>query len=648
MCGIAGIVDFAGTAINPARLVAMAASLAHRGPDGEGFVLFPPADEAAKLDILQQHDILRRGAPATAGFSHRRLAIIDLTASGAQPMSDASGRYWITFNGEIYNYVELREELLRMGHRFRSTSDTEVILHAYMEWNTECVHRFNGMFAFGIWDCHERRLFCARDRLGIKPFYYHVAHKRLHFASEQKALLVALDERPAANLPAMADYLSFSYVVSAETMFRGIHRLLPGTWMLADHSGMKLHTYWDPVFNPDDGRRDESWIEELRGLLDDAIRLQLRSDVPVGAHLSGGIDSSAVCCLAARHLPKLLTFTARFAEGPSFDETPYARLVVRRIGAEHREVIPQSTDLMALLPKILYHLDEPVEAASIFGKFHVAEIVGRSVKVVLGGQGGDELFGGYDWYVKNLFTAASFGGWNQLGNHSAPRFLLAALRRESAKRLGRSLWKNFGDADLANIFMRNWSRIPAAQVEQIFLPGALACAQSPEERFLGELDQMRERRCGDRMFKFDMRHYLEALLTSEDRLSMAFSVESRVPLLDHRIAELAGRMGFERKTMPGRSKDILRRALVGTVPGEILARQDKLGFPTPIARWLSDPSLNLMESLVFNDNPFARQHFDLSRLRRLFRSRTYWSSDWSERLWRVITLCVWGKVFKLG
>jgi asparagine synthase (glutamine-hydrolysing) len=648
MCGISGIVDFSGVPVEPKRVVDMTRAIEHRGPDGEGAVFFF-ADGSwtrkAKVD-----DFAPAGASTViAALAHRRLAIIDLSERGAQPMVDDSGDYWITFNGEIYNYIELKQQLESKGYKFRSSSDTEVILHAYKEWGADCLRQFNGMFAFAIWEVRKRRLFCARDPLGIKPFYYRFKANRLLFASEQKSLVAAQNESLSANVAAMADYLSFSFVPSTSTMFQGIERLAPGHFLMASSAGVQVSAYWDPTFDAAGSGREEDLVDELRALLDDAIRLQIRSDVPVGAHLSGGIDSSAVCCLAAKHLPKLLTFTARFAEGGAYDESAYARIVATRIGSDHHEIVPKGSALPDLLRKIIYHLDEPVEAASVFGKYHVAEIVSRSVKVVLGGQGGDELFGGYDWYVKDLFTLGLFAGLRNAPGRPQASFMLETLKAESKSRLAKSVWKNFGVSRLDQIFCRNWSRFTQAQLASVFNQGVVSeAALASEARFLAAFDRLREREDGDRMFKFDLQHYLQALLTSEDRLSMAFSIESRVPLLDHRIAELAGRIGYAWKTFPGRTKFVLRRALEGVIPIEILERKDKRGFPTPIGIWLADPKLKLLETFVLNGSDFARKYFDLRRVRKLAASHAYGSTDKAERLWRILTLCVWGQVFNVS
>jgi asparagine synthase (glutamine-hydrolysing) len=644
MCGIAGVFDFSGQPLAPGRLRAMADVQRHRGPDGEGAALFRIA--------AGQGEWWERGTPpptgCDAGLVHRRLAIIDLSDRGRQPMHDGTARLWISYNGEIYNYLELMAELQGLGYQFRSRSDTEVILHAYREWGPACVERFNGMFAFALWDCERRRLFCARDRVGIKPLYYRQAGRCLTLASEIKAILVYDAERPAAHLPAIADYLCYSFVPSAETLFRGVLQLPPGHRLLASAEGVVVEPYWEVRFEADRERDDRQLVEELRALLDDAVRIQLRSDVPVGAHLSGGIDSSTVCCLAARRVERLQTFTARFAEGGFFDESAYARLVSQAIASDHHEIVPSAGDVRELLPRIVYHLDQPVEGAAVFGKFHVAEIVGAHVKVVLGGQGGDELFGGYDWYVKALFTAACYGGGGVLGGQPGLAFALACLRSESWRRLGRSLWSNFGCDDIGAIFRRNWSRVPPGGERALIRPELFNGAATPAERFAAAFAAMPERHPADRMFHFDVRHYLEALLHSEDRLSMAFSVESRVPLLDHRIVELAARAGFERKAVPGKTKDLLRRAVAGIVPEPILARRDKRGFPTPIASWLRDPRLGLVERFVLDGGAFPAALFDRERVRALARQRVALGSSWAETLWRVVSLSAWGERFEVS
>lgn len=642
MCGIAGQIDFRGRPVDPEAVRRMATIQSHRGPDGEGAVLWDDDARVTRVDRLEGLED-REGCP-TGALAHRRLSIIDLTPGGAQPMASPCGRYWITYNGEIYNYVELGRRLTEAGEHFTTTSDTEVLLRAFVRWGPECLERLNGMFAFAIWDVRERRLFCARDRLGVKPFYYSFQDGRFLFASEPKGILAALKTRPSVDLEAVADYLALSFVASSKTMFSGIEKLEPGHALRVDGDGIRVGAWWSPVFDPAPAAPD---AERLRELLRDSMRLQVRSDVEVGAHLSGGVDSSLVCSLAAPCLSGLRTFSARFAEGEAFDESPWARRVASSIGATHVELEPERRELRELLPKIVYHLDEPVEGPAVVGKYYVAQSVSHAVKVVLTGHGGDELFGGYDWYVKNLFTSAVFGGRGQLGAHDPGSFVWETLTRtEKPQRLVRSLVKNLGDRDLARIFARNWSRLDPARLRRLVRFDVNG--DTPEARVVEEFRRLPERRGGDRMFKFDQRHYLASLLTSEDRLSMAFSVESRVPLLDHRIAELAGTLGFERKTVPGVSKSLLREAARGVVVPEVLDRTDKRGFPVPVGAWLTDPRLELLETFVFNGHDFPKTYFDLDQVRKMARSRFRVGTAWSERLWRVLNVCVWADVFGMG
>ena len=564
-------------------------------------------------------------------------------------MTDLSGRWWITYNGELYNYIELRSELQAKGVRFRTNSDTEVVLAAYIFWGDDCVERFNGMFAFAIWDTDEEVLFCARDHLGIKPLVYFASENEFAFASEAKALVRTLPERPTADVAAMAAYLDFSFIPGTATMFRDIHRLPAGSRLRLQRGDLRITRYWQPVFGEPQFTSQSEAVEKLAELLHSSLRIQVRSDVPIGAHLSGGIDSSAVCCLAAEHVPHLKTFTARYAEGESFDESAYAKLVSRQIGSEYHEVVPAAIDVKSMLPRIIYSLDQPVEGAAVFGKYHIAELVSNSVKVVLGGQGGDELFGGYDWYVKAIATAAFFGGLRrELGDQRWP-LIKSWLHGPEAKRLAKSLWRNFGKRQVDEIFCTNWSRFPDGTLRSIFKPELSSDLRvPPKELFLAEFRELPAVSDADRMFHFDMRNYLPALLHSEDRLSMAFSVESRVPLIDYRIAELAAQCPASWKANPTQSKSLLRQAVAGIIPEEILHRSDKKGFPTPIGRWLRDKDLALVDDLLLHGNRFAENYFDMAAVNVLARSRSPLSTDADERIWRVLTLAVWGQVFDVA
>ncbi|MEO8139045.1 MAG: asparagine synthase (glutamine-hydrolyzing), partial [Gemmatimonadota bacterium] len=386
MCGIAGMVRFDGQAAQVETVRRMGDVIRHRGPDDSGE--------------------FEEGAVA---FAHRRLSIIDV-AGGHQPM--ATERSVIVFNGEIYNYIELRDELRARGHEFCTASDTEVILRLYEEYGPDCVARLNGMFAFVLYDRVHGQVLFARDHFGVKPLYLHATAERLLFASEIKALLSDPGVTATADLEGVQEYLTFQYVLGARTMFHGITKVLPGEYHLISltSGAHRSIRYWEPRFRSDFAHTESYFVEQIRWLLADAVRLQIRSDVPIGTYLSGGIDSSLVTALASRvSAGPLQTFTGRFAEGPEFDETGYARMVAESCGASMQIVTPTEANFVDLLPRLVYHMDEPVAGPGLFPQYMVSREASRRVKVMLGGQGGDEIFGGYARYLVAYFEQAIKG-----------------------------------------------------------------------------------------------------------------------------------------------------------------------------------------------------------------------------------------------
>jgi asparagine synthase (glutamine-hydrolysing) len=376
MCGIVGVVNKDGSQVELGLLSRMAQTIKHRGPDEEGYLLEGPV-----------------------GFYHKRLSVIDLV-SGRQPMT--SGHVSIVFNGEIYNYLELRESLKRSGHAFVTNSDTEVILRLYLEYGPESVKQLNGMFAFIIYDRENKRLFAARDHFGIKPLYYFVDDRTLLFASEIKAILAHPAVQAKPSYRAVQEYLIFQYVLSQATLFDGIQKILPGHYQVIDLESFEIKNvkYWEPDFTVDTHHTEEYFVFRLRELLEDTVKIQMRSDVPLGAHLSGGIDSSIVTVLASRlSTQPIKAFTGAFREGPEFDETPYAREVAASCGARMFEIRPSEAEFIDHLPRLIYHLDEPAAGPGLFPQYMVSKLASSEVKVVLGGQGGDEIFGGYTRYV---------------------------------------------------------------------------------------------------------------------------------------------------------------------------------------------------------------------------------------------------------
>jgi asparagine synthase (glutamine-hydrolysing) len=612
MCGIAGVFDRGGTPADGALLERMAAALAHRGPDGDGFYI-----------------------DGSVGLAHRALRIIDLSDAAFQPMTLPDSDSWLVFNGEIYNYVELMAELQARGQQFRSHSDTEVVLAAYRAWGVECLSHFNGMFAFALWDRARRRLFLARDRMGIKPLYYWWDGRRLAFASEIKALLCHPAIKAEPDGAAIAEYWRAMYTMGSHTWFAGIQRLLPGEHMLVDRRGMQVRRYWDlPDHEDGPGRSEASYVEETRALLEDSVRLCLRSDVPVGAHLSGGVDSSAITALLSRRLAPtaLKTFSGAFDAGPDYDERRYIGAVAQRYGTDHYETVPTPEDLPATLPRLVWSLDEPVAGPGAFPQYFVCKLTRQSgVIVVNGGQGGDELFGGYFGYLPAYLRSLV----QSLRRRPSPDLLAAllgdGLRVAAQPALREAAWEAFGSG------RRGRLRPDAA--------GALPPFFGPTLRRLDYTPTARETPAGERSIlgdalAFDLRHYLPALLQVEDRVSMAWSLESRVPLLDYRLVELAMRIPPHLKLRGLETKRILRRAVADLLPPIVAERRDKKGFPTPIGPWLRETLLG--------PDALARDLFDPAAVTTLLDDHVAGRGDSSRPLWMMLNTHLWFKQFVEG
>jgi len=627
MCGIAGIV---GREARPddAVLGRMLASIAHRGPDGEG---------------------VHAAGPALLG--HKRLAIIDLE-TGQQPMCNEDGSLWITFNGEIYNYVELRQELAR-HHQFRTRSDTEVILHLYEEFGERCLDRLNGMFAFAIWDERRQMLFAARDRLGIKPFYWAMTPNELLFASEPKALLASGRVAAAADPAHLEEYLTFQFCLGENTLFRGIHKLEPGhylTFRPAKDSAPAIVSYWGLRFELDFEHTEEHFRRSLLELMQDAVRLQLRSDVPLGAHCSGGMDSSSVVMLAARQTPGAFqTFTGAFHEGPQYDESRYALAVAEAAGAQPHVVYPTATEFAESLPWLIYMMDEPAAGPGLFPQFCVSRLARDHVKVVLGGQGGDELFGGYARYLVAYLEQALKGAI--YGNAQDAHYLVTwesiapslPLLRQYRPMLQR-FWSDglFGDMD------RRYFRLITRHQhgEGTYSPDVWSPDSSERmfERFARVFNEPSAKSYIDRMTNFDVKTLLPALLQVEDRTSMSVSLESRVPLLDHRIAELVMRMPPAMRFQGGDSKRILREAMADIVPETVLSRNDKMGFPVPLAEWVKGPLRDFVHDILLSQRARERGIYRAAGLERLLRA----DAPFDREIWGVLCIELWYRAFVDG
>jgi asparagine synthase (glutamine-hydrolysing) len=626
MCGIAGVVGRERAFVpDPGAMAGMLRAIAHRGPDGEGVWTEGPVS-----------------------LGHRRLAIIDLE-TGQQPMCNEDGSIWIVFNGEIYNYVELRQDLAR-HHTFRTRSDTEVILHLYEELGERCLERLNGMFAFAIWDERQQRLFAARDRLGIKPFYWSRTPEALVFASEPKALLAAGLVRAEPDPQGLLEYLTFQFCLGDRTLFRDIWKLEPGHYLpfrpSRDHDPAIVR-YWGFNYELDFHHTEDFFRESLRDLLTDSIRLQLRSDVPVGAHCSGGLDSSTVVSLAARQYPgRMHTFTGAFREGPAFDETRYARAVSEAVGTVHHEVWPTASDFAERLPWLIYMMDEPAAGPGLFPQYHVSKLASEHVKVALGGQGGDELFGGYARYLVAYLEQALKGAIHEPGGDGqyvvtwesiAPSLPLLQQYGPLLQRF----WREGLFGDMGRRYFRLVSRVEDAED----LIGGDVWLPDTEERmyagFAGIFDDPSTKSYFNKMTNFDLRTLLPALLQVEDRTSMSVSLESRVPLLDHRIAELVTRMPPSVRFKGGDSKRIFRDAVKGVVPAEVFARRDKMGFPVPLTQWLRGPLRDFVSDTLLSQRVRARGLYRPEGIDRLLRKE----APFDRQLWGLLSLEFWHQAF---
>src|SRR5438445_1140610 len=581
MCGIVGIVRFNGDVVDEARLKRMRDVLRHRGPDGEGLWIEGPV-----------------------GLGHRRLAIVDV-AGGHQPLANEDESVWIVYNGEIYNHAALRPGLEARGHRYRTRSDTETILHLYEEEGERCVERLQGMFAFGLWDRREGRLLLARDRLGIKPLYYAATEHELLFASEIKPLLAAGRIRPALNEAILPEFLATRFVSGEETFFRGVRKLLPGrtlSWSLAD--GVSERSYWRLPPGMDDSRVTlEERAAQVRARLAAAVRSHLMSDVPLGLFLSGGIDSSALAALMAPMVREpIRTFAVGFAD-PGANELAYARLAAASVGAEHREVTVSPAEFFDVLPRLIWHEDEPIAFPSSVPLYFVSRLARDHVKVVLTGEGADELFLGYNRYRVTAWNARAGRVYRFV-----PPALRAAIRNSVGswpapvrRRAGRTFVAL--ESGPRALFCENFSVFPTAVQPQLLADPTLLDARDPHAEAL---------RCFagapggtlDRMSHADLQTYLVELLMKQDQMSMAASVESRVPFLDHEFVEHVAAMPGRFKLRGWQTKAVLRDALRDVVPRPILARK-KMGFPVPVGRWLRGPFWPLVQGFVLG--PRARR-----------------------------------------
>ncbi len=615
MCGITGIRDFEGRPVAVRELRAMCGAMVHRGPDDEGYYVGPGI-----------------------GLAMRRLSIIDLEG-GHQPIANEDQTVWAVLNGEIYNYRELRDELEQRGHVFATSSDTEVIVHLYEEQGARCVEKLRGMFAIAVWDTRARTLLLARDRLGIKPLYYAQLGSRLLWASELKVLLAQGEVERSIDWQSLCFFLTFQYTSQDQSIVAGIRKLEPGCVLVATEGRqVSITRYWEPRFVPDRSRSVEATAERLRELLEESVRLHLMSDVPLGAFLSGGLDSSSVVATMARLMDKpVQTFSIGFTE-PAFDERRFARRVAQELGTQHHELVVEA-DALRFIDDLAWHLDEPLGDASAIPTYVVSRMASEHVKVVLSGDGGDELFGGYDKYLveqrerlRDPFTrplAAMFAALaSALPEGATGRRFLGHHALSGAERY----------LDAGTVFtieaQRKLLHDDVLSMMQLAQPGRAACARLARGggHWLSSLQRL------------DLEGYLPLdVLTKVDRMSMACSIETRVPLLDHVLVDFVATIPSEQHLKNATGKAIFKRAMRGVLPDEIIDRP-KQGFGVPLAHWFRGNLGGFVRDVLLGETCRKRGIFRPSYVEKLVQLHEG-GRNLDMQLWTLVSFELWCRAF---
>ena len=631
MCGICGVLELSGGRFREEDLCAMSNALSHRGPDDHGELLTGPL-----------------------AFGFRRLSIVDL-AGGHQPMANEDGNVWIVFNGEIYNHRELRPALEQRGHRYATNSDTETILHLYEEYGADCVHHLRGMFALAIWDARRKKLFCARDRLGIKPFYYVVTRNRFAFASEAKALFEIPGFRPRLNRRALPEFFALGYISSDETLFEGVRKLLPGHSLQLDLTNQdaepQVAQYWDLDIAPSSELSEAEYVEQLREQFTDTVNSHLMSDVPVGVFLSGGLDSSSIAAvMAGLRKEPVQTFSVGYAED-EYSELPYARQLAKHLGAEYNEVILGPQQFFASLPQLIWHEDEPLVWPSSVALHYVSRLAREKVKVVLTGEGADEVLAGYLKYRATLWNLRAAPFYRMLIPQRLQHLIRNILNWETIPdRLRRKLRHSFlsySDSFKKIYFDNFYSVFRQEQHSELFTP-ELAEELREIDAYANSMQFYRSNGTGEnllsRLLYLDIKTYLVELLMKQDQMSMAASIESRVPFLDHKLVEFTARVPATYKVRGLSGKYLLRKAMAHQLPPEVL-RRSKKGFPTPIRPWLRYRLFDKLSAVLLGGRAKERGLINFSYVRRLLEAHRQGHSQATEGCWRLLNFELWNRVF---
>jgi asparagine synthase (glutamine-hydrolysing) len=625
MCGICGKLYFEQErTVTQQELVVMANTLVHRGPDGG--------------------DVWTAG---NVGLAHRRLAIIDLRTIASQPMSNEDGSIWITFNGEIYNFRELRTELEARGHIFRTASDTEVIVHAYDEYGRQCLDRLRGMFAFAIWDARQRLLLLARDRVGKKPLFYYLSRDRLVFASELKALLTEPTISAEPDPVALDHFLALQYIPAPLTALRGVRKLPPAHWLEVREGRIEMGRYWQLQYIPKRQITLADAVAEFRWRFAEAVRLRLVSDVPLGAFLSGGVDSSAVVAAMAQEMGHpVQTFAVGFAEA-SFDERAFAKEVAARYGTTHTELLVEAP-VTDLLPRLVWHYDEPFGDASAVPSYAIAALTRQHVTVVLNGDGGDENFAGYEWYRKDLLVRRGevLPLWLRQRLAAWGHGMLAARRLPPLLRKIAHL-ATLGALSPARRYAYWMEHFSAEARQQLYTPAFSAEIQdsNPEELFAKLMVYSDTEAWVDTMLETDVNLYLpEDLLVKIDRATMAHYLEARSPFLDHVLMEFVASLPACLKLAHGQQKRLLKAALQDVLPKTVLKRP-KMGFCVPLARWFREDLREMAHDILLAPRSRQRGYFRPQTVATLLQAHDRGEANHAESLWDLLMLELWHQTF---
>lgn len=620
MCGICGILHFdANKKINSEVIGRMNQTMIHRGPDDSG--------------IYQNGSI---------GLAHRRLSIIDLD-TGHQPMYNEDGSVCIVFNGEIYNHGELRKELQAKGHQFRTRSDTEAIIHCYEEYGYRCVDKLRGMFAFAVWDSNQQSLFLARDRLGIKPLYYYSDKDSFIFASEVKAIIASGYIKPQVNLRAIDAYVTLGYVPGPETLFSNIYKLLPAHVLRAQNGCFAIEEYWDFNSVPSQHMSESDCCETIREVLHECVQMRLMSDVPLGAFLSGGIDSSSVVAIMAQLLDRVETFSIGYLDAPEQNELSYAQIVAKQFGTAHHEFVLEPTNFFRSISELLFFLEEPIVEPSAIALFHISKLAREHATVLLSGEGADEIFGGYSIYRKMQILNYIRHIMPFMCNPFVMKVLLPLTKRsENVQK-----YLDWLSSPLERRYLGVSCDVTSSVKQNLYSDNLQVLSQS---NMVGEIfqeyyDKVRDRDKLGKMLYVDAKIWLpDDLLIKADKMTMATSVELRVPFLDHKLVEFAASIPSSFKVKRRASKYILKKAMEGVLPNSVIYRK-KRGFPVPVDQWFGSTLHEQAMNILLDSRSLQRGYFNRDYLLKVLDQQRTGRADHSRRIFSLLTLELWHEAF---